>query len=71
MDELDWSAQSPGLDLIEYLQDEKDRRLRARPSSPKSMCELTMPFYKNGQKNPMNTLLNIYSIKIQYIICVI
>ena len=49
--ELDWPAQSPNLIPIEHLWDELERRLRARPSRPTSLCVTSqMRFWKNGQK---------------------
>ena len=39
--ELDWPAQSPDFNPIEHLLDELERRLRARPSHPTSVCDLT------------------------------
>ena len=41
VDELHWPALSPDLNLTEHLLDELERRLRARPSHPASMCDLT------------------------------
>ena len=41
VDELDWWAQSPDLNLTEHLWDELERRLRARPSCPTSVCDLS------------------------------
>ena len=52
VDELDWPAQSPDLNLIEYFCDELEWRLRVRPSRPTSLCDLTMRFWINGQKFP-------------------
>ena len=40
VDELDWPTQSPDLNPIEHLGDELERRLRARPSRPTSVCDL-------------------------------
>ncbi|KAI4877261.1 hypothetical protein NFI96_002353 [Prochilodus magdalenae] len=41
VEELDWPAHSPDLDLIEHLWDGLERRLRARPSLPTSESDLT------------------------------
>ena len=41
VEELDWPAQSPDLNPIEYLWDKLEQRLRARPSSPTSVPDLT------------------------------
>ncbi|KAI4890133.1 hypothetical protein NFI96_021221 [Prochilodus magdalenae] len=41
VEELDWPAQSPDLHLIEHLWDGLEWRLRARPSCPTSVSDLT------------------------------
>ena len=41
VEELDWPAQSPGLNSIEHLCDKLERRLRARPNCPTSVPNLT------------------------------
>ena len=40
MEELDWLAQSPDLNPIEYLWDELESRLQARPNHPTSVPDL-------------------------------
>ena len=56
MDELDWSEQSPDLNLIEDLWDELEQRLRTRPSGPTSVFDLTNVLL---EEIPINTLLNL------------
>ena len=41
VEELDWPAQSPDLNPIEHLWDELERQLRARPSRPTSVPDLS------------------------------
>ena len=41
VEELDWHAQSPDVNPIEYLWDELEHRLRARPNRPTSVPVLT------------------------------
>jgi hypothetical protein len=38
--EMDWSAQSPGLNPVEHPWDELERRLRSRPQCPTSLTGL-------------------------------
>ncbi|MCJ8729091.1 hypothetical protein PDJAM_G00011980 [Pangasius djambal] len=81
VDELDWPAQSPDLNTIEHLWDELERRLRARPSRPTSVCDLTNALLEEWSKIPINTLLNLVdslprrveavSVLIRYIISLI
>uniref|UniRef100_A0A3P8W229 Tc1-like transposase DDE domain-containing protein n=1 Tax=Cynoglossus semilaevis TaxID=244447 RepID=A0A3P8W229_CYNSE len=59
VDELDWPAQSPDLNPIEHLWDELERRLRARPSPPTSVCDLTNALLEEWSKILINTLLNL------------
>ena len=59
LEELDWPAQSPDLNLIEHLWDELERRLRARPSGPTSVPDLTNALLEEWSKIPINTLLNL------------
>ena len=58
VDEFDWPVQSPDLNLIEYLWDELERRLRTRPSCPTSVCDLTNALLEHWSKIPLKTLLN-------------
>ena len=59
VDELDWPAQSPDLNLIEDLWDELEQRLRTRPSGPTSVFDLTNVLLEEWSKIPINTLLNL------------
>ncbi len=59
VEELDWPAQSPDLNPIEHLWDELERRLRARPSRPTSVSDLTNALLEEWSKIPINTLLNL------------
>ena len=55
VDELDWWAHSPDLILMEHLCDELECRLRARPSCPTSVCDLTNELLEEWSKIPINT----------------
>ncbi|KAK3507703.1 hypothetical protein QTP70_034715 [Hemibagrus guttatus] len=59
VEELDWPAQSPDLNPIEHLWDELEWRLRARPSRPTSVPDLTNALLEERSKIPINTLLNL------------
>ena len=59
VDELDWPAQSPDLNLIEDLWDELEQRLRTRPSGPTSVFDLTNVLLEEWSKIPINSLLNL------------
>ena len=54
VDELNWPAQSPDLNPIEHFWDELERRLRARPSCPTSVCDLTNALLEEWSKIPIN-----------------
>jgi len=58
VEELDWPAQSPDLNIIEHLWNEFERSLRTRPSRPTSMSDLTYALLEEWSKIPINTLLN-------------
>jgi len=49
---------SPDLNPIEHPWDEFERRLRARPSCPTSVPDLTNTLLGEWSKIPINTLLN-------------
>ena len=59
VEELDWPAVSPDLNLIEHLWDELERRLRARPSHPTSVPDLTNALLEEWSNIPIDTLLNL------------
>uniref|UniRef100_A0A3Q3IJ65 RRM domain-containing protein n=1 Tax=Monopterus albus TaxID=43700 RepID=A0A3Q3IJ65_MONAL len=50
VEELDWPAQSPDLNLIEHLWDKLERRLRSRPSRPTSVSDLTNALLEEWSK---------------------
>ncbi|MCI4391978.1 hypothetical protein PGIGA_G00140630 [Pangasianodon gigas] len=56
VEELDWPAQSPDLNPIEHLWGELERRLRARPSRPTSVPDLTNALLDEWAKIPTETL---------------
>ncbi|KAK3506768.1 hypothetical protein QTP70_023926 [Hemibagrus guttatus] len=51
VEELDWPAQSPDLNPIEHLWDELERRLRATPSHPTSVPDLTNALLEERQED--------------------
>ncbi|KAK3557283.1 hypothetical protein QTP70_026274, partial [Hemibagrus guttatus] len=59
VEELDWTAQNPDLNPIEHFWDELEQRLRARPSRPTSVPDLTNALLEERSKVPINTLLNL------------
>ena len=59
MEELDWPAQSLGLIPMEHLFDELERRLRARPSRPTSVPDLTNALLEEWSNISIDTLLNL------------
>ena len=58
VDELDWPAQSPSLNPIEHLWDELEWSLKARPSNPTSVSDLTNALLEIWSKILIYTLLN-------------
>ena len=55
VEELDWPAQSPGLNPIEHLWDELERRLRAKPNHPTSVHDLTNAFVTEWKQVPISS----------------
>ena len=55
VEEPDW----PDLNLIEHLWDEFEWRLRARPSRPPSVPDLTYALLEEWSNIPIDTLLNL------------
>ncbi|KAK3523295.1 hypothetical protein QTP86_029096 [Hemibagrus guttatus] len=55
VEELDWPAQSPDLNPIEHLWDELEWRLRARPSRPTSVSDLTNALLEERQDNSVDS----------------
>ncbi|KAK3559772.1 hypothetical protein QTP86_020723 [Hemibagrus guttatus] len=53
VEELDWPVQSPDLNPIEHLWDELERRLRATPSRPTSVPDLTNALLEERSKIPV------------------
>ena len=52
VEELDWPAQSPDLNLIEHLPDELEYRLRARPNHPTSAPTPLMLLWLSRSRSP-------------------
>jgi len=50
---------SPDINLIEHPWDEFERRLRARPSCPTSVSDLTNALLEKWSKISINTILNL------------
>ena len=59
VEELDWPAQSPDLNPIEHLWDELERRLRARPSHPTSVSDLTNVLVAEWKQVPAATFQHL------------
>ena len=62
VEELDWPAHSPDLNLIEHLLVELERKLKARPSHPTSVSDLTNALLEEWSKIPIKMLLNLVEI---------
>jgi len=56
VEELDWPAQSPDLNLIEYLWDELEQR---QAFCPTTVSDLTNALLVDWSKIPINALLNL------------
>ena len=57
--EIDRPTQSPDLNPIKHLRDELQRRLRARPSRPTSVSDLTNNLLSEWAEIPTDTLQNL------------
>ncbi|KAI4894671.1 hypothetical protein NFI96_015582 [Prochilodus magdalenae] len=60
VEELDWPAQSPDLHPIEHLWDGLEWRLRARPSRPTSVSDLTNVLLEEWSEIPITTFLTLW-----------
>ncbi|KAI4879423.1 hypothetical protein NFI96_002473 [Prochilodus magdalenae] len=60
VEELDWPAQSPDLHPIEHLWDGLGWRLRARPSRPTSVSDLTNVLLEEWSGIPINTFPTLW-----------
>jgi hypothetical protein len=54
MEKLDWPSQSSDLNPIEYLWDELERQLRARPNRPTSVSDLTNVLMTEWKQVPLD-----------------
>ena len=59
MEELGWPAQTPDLNPIEHLWDELEWRLRARPSRPTLVPDLSNALLEEWSNILIDTLLNL------------
>ena len=62
MEELDWPAQRPDLNPIEQLWDELESRLRARPTPPSSVPDLTNALVAEWKQVPAAMFLHLVEI---------
>ncbi|KAI4888987.1 hypothetical protein NFI96_031291 [Prochilodus magdalenae] len=60
VEELDWPAQSPDLHPIEHLWDGLEWRLRARPSRPTSVSDLTNVLLEEWSEIPISTFQTLW-----------
>ncbi|KAI4885937.1 hypothetical protein NFI96_011058 [Prochilodus magdalenae] len=60
VEELDWPAQSPDLHPTEHLWDGLEWRLRARPSRPTSVSDLTDVLLEEWSEIPISTFLTLW-----------
>ncbi len=63
VEDLDWPSQSPDLNPIKHLWDEVEWKLRARPSCPKTVHDLTNAYWINGQKFPQKYSKILWPLK--------